>query len=227
MIIGIYGNSNSGKTGLIERILKPIESKGYDLCIIKHSHESFDKENKDTWRFKKAEAKHVFLTGKDGVIYFTDDNLKFLIDTIQKIKRFDLILIEGYKKESWLKKIRVGDCEEESNTAITYKDDNQIIEYITNQIEIEKILNQLGGIDCGKCGYPTCEEFAEHVYEKQRVIEDCKYLKKNGVELIIDDKAVELGKFPEDVIKNIIQGFVKSIKTEKEPKKITINLDLK
>lgn len=45
---------------------------------------------------------------------------------------------------------------------------------------IKEIADKLPGKDCGICGYPTCEEFAELVAKKPNAIGNCIFLGKSG-----------------------------------------------
>ena len=53
-IISIVGNSNSGKTTLIEKLIPELKKRGYRVGVIKHAHHGFniDKKGKDSWRHK-------------------------------------------------------------------------------------------------------------------------------------------------------------------------------
>ena len=38
---------------------------------------------------------------------------------------------------------------------------------------IEKLQEELPGIDCGSCGAPTCRAFAEDIVKNQTTIDNC------------------------------------------------------
>jgi Na+-translocating ferredoxin:NAD+ oxidoreductase RNF subunit RnfB len=42
--------------------------------------------------------------------------------------------------------------------------------------KIEQIRNRLPGIDCGACGAPDCDAFAEDIVRGLSSIEDCRLL---------------------------------------------------
>ena len=49
--------------------------------------------------------------------------------------------------------------------------------------EIQKLKEQLPGIDCGSCGAPNCRAFAEDVIKETAELDDClikRYGKKGG-----------------------------------------------
>lgn len=50
---------------------------------------------------------------------------------------------------------------------------SSIAESMRMMSDIQKLKNQLPGIDCGSCGAPTCRAFAEDVIKNQACLEDC------------------------------------------------------
>ena len=53
--------------------------------------------------------------------------------------------------------------------------------------DIQKLRDELPGIDCGSCGAPNCRAFAEDIVKRHARLEDClirlsKADKKNGGE---------------------------------------------
>ena len=58
-IILIVGKSNSGKTTLMEKLIRELSARGFRVGSVKHTHDkkvTFDKEGKDSWRHKNAGA---------------------------------------------------------------------------------------------------------------------------------------------------------------------------
>ena len=55
-IVSIVGKSKSGKTTLIENLIKELNSRGYQVATIKHAPEgmTFDASDKDNWRHIRA-----------------------------------------------------------------------------------------------------------------------------------------------------------------------------
>ena len=79
--------SNTGKTVLIEGLIKELKNRGYTVATIKHDVHGFDidKEGKDTWRHRKAGAEAVIISSKERMA---------LIREVQE---------EGYKKSKYRK----------------------------------------------------------------------------------------------------------------------------
>lgn len=101
--VSIVGKSGSGKTSLIERLIKEFKRRGYRVASVKHCPHGMeiDKPGKDSWKFSQA--------GSDAVVFSSLDKLVFVknVDgdsSIAEILRiiggdFDLVLIESYKKD--------------------------------------------------------------------------------------------------------------------------------
>lgn len=53
--------------------------------------------------------------------------------------------------------------------------------------DIQKLKEQLPGIDCGSCGAPNCRAFAEDVIKKQASVDDCVLLHKDKFKAFIKE----------------------------------------
>jgi molybdopterin-guanine dinucleotide biosynthesis protein B len=102
-IISIVGQSGSGKTCLLEKIIQKLKYRGYNLAVIKHSSHSFDLDlpGKDSWRYMQAGADQVLIasTRKWALISKSDSELP-LKNLQQLLQGVDIILTEGYSKET-------------------------------------------------------------------------------------------------------------------------------
>ena len=58
-VFGIIGWKNTGKTGLVERLVTEISARGFSVSTIKHAHHSFDvdHEGRDSYRHRSAGAR--------------------------------------------------------------------------------------------------------------------------------------------------------------------------
>ncbi|HOV89259.1 MAG TPA: molybdopterin-guanine dinucleotide biosynthesis protein B [Syntrophorhabdaceae bacterium] len=102
-VVSIVGQSKTGKTTLIERLIPAFKEKGLDIAVIKHHHLDFevDVPGKDTHRFKQAGAKTTIISSpvKLAMVTSVEKDIKPMEIIRQYIKDVDLIIIEGYKKE--------------------------------------------------------------------------------------------------------------------------------
>lgn len=51
--------------------------------------------------------------------------------------------------------------------------------------ELEEIMEKLPGLDCGSCGAPTCDTFAEDVVRGNSVLNDCVVLMRQRMEAVL------------------------------------------
>jgi molybdopterin-guanine dinucleotide biosynthesis protein B len=66
-IISIVGKSDSGKTTLLEALIKALKQRGRRIAVIKHAADAFelDTPNKDSWRFSQAGSEVSAISSKD------------------------------------------------------------------------------------------------------------------------------------------------------------------
>lgn len=103
-IFGIVGWKNSGKTGLVERLVAEICARGYRVSTIKHAHHTFDVDHKgkDSHRHRVAGASEVLLASKNrwALMHETrNENEPDLAQLLELLSPCDLVLIEGYKRD--------------------------------------------------------------------------------------------------------------------------------
>ena len=73
-VFGIIGWKNSGKTGLLERLVENITSRGFSVSTMKHAHHNFDIDHKgkDSYRHRKAGAHQVLLSSDSRWVLMTE-----------------------------------------------------------------------------------------------------------------------------------------------------------
>ncbi|TMV11720.1 molybdopterin-guanine dinucleotide biosynthesis protein B [Arenibacterium halophilum] len=104
-IYGVTGWKNAGKTGLMERLVNEICARGISVSTVKHAHHSFDVDHpgKDSHRHRIAGAREVLLASRHRVALMQelrDDPEPPLSDLLARLSPVDLVLIEGYKRDS-------------------------------------------------------------------------------------------------------------------------------
>ena len=103
-IVSIVGKSDSGKTTLIEKLVRELRSRGYRVATIKHDAHSFeiDREGKDSWRHKQAGASLTVISSPSKLAMVQDTDHEYTLTELREklIRGVDLILTEGYKRES-------------------------------------------------------------------------------------------------------------------------------
>lgn len=104
-VFGVVGWKNSGKTGLMERLVTEITGRGFSVSTIKHAHHSFDvdHEGKDSHRHRVAGARQVLLASRNRwalMHELRDEDEPTLEHLLTQIAPVDLVLIEGYKRDA-------------------------------------------------------------------------------------------------------------------------------
>ncbi|MFC3118022.1 molybdopterin-guanine dinucleotide biosynthesis protein B [Jhaorihella thermophila] len=104
-VYGVVGWKNAGKTGLIERLVREITGRGITVSTVKHAHHTFDvdHEGKDSWRHRVAGATEVLLASRNRFALMHElrnEDEPRLEDLLARLAPVDLVLIEGYKRDS-------------------------------------------------------------------------------------------------------------------------------
>lgn len=104
-LYGIAGWKNAGKTGLMERLVSEICSRGYSVSTVKHAHHVFDVDQpgKDSYRHRQAGATEVLLASAKRFALMhelREASEPTLEDLLSRLSPVDLVLIEGYKRDT-------------------------------------------------------------------------------------------------------------------------------
>ena len=103
-IFGVTGWKNSGKTGLMERLITEFTARGLSVSSIKHAHHSFDIDHpgRDSYRHRDAGARQVLLASRNRwalMHELRNEDEPRLGDLLKQLLPVDLVLIEGYKRD--------------------------------------------------------------------------------------------------------------------------------
>jgi len=103
-LYGIAGWKNSGKTGLMERLVAEFTARGLRVSTVKHAHHSFDVDQpgKDSYRHRAAGAAQVMLSSANRWALMTELQgapEAPLADLLAQLAPVDLVLVEGFKRE--------------------------------------------------------------------------------------------------------------------------------
>jgi molybdopterin-guanine dinucleotide biosynthesis adapter protein len=106
-IYGIIGWKNAGKTSLMERLVSHIVARGITVSTVKHVHHDvdLDQPGKDTFRHRAAGATEVVLASahRFAILHEHRGAEPPLADVLARIAPVDLVLVEGYKRDSHAK----------------------------------------------------------------------------------------------------------------------------
>jgi len=104
-IYGVVGWKNAGKTGLMERLVTEITGRGISVSTVKHAHHSFDVDHagKDSHRHRIAGAREVLLASRNRIALMHElraEDEPTLSELLTRLSAVDLVLVEGYKRDS-------------------------------------------------------------------------------------------------------------------------------
>ena len=102
-ILGIVGWKNSGKTGLVVRLVEALTARGYSVSTLKHAHHSFelDQSGKDSFRHREAGAKEVLVASSRRWALMHESKsprTPAASELVVKLEPVDIILVEGFKR---------------------------------------------------------------------------------------------------------------------------------
>ncbi len=134
-VYGIVGWKNSGKTGLMERLVTEITERGLSVSTIKHAHHSFDVDHpgKDSHRHRVAGASQVLLSSRNRWALMSElrgEEEPPLSALITQLSPVDLVLIEGYKRDTHAK---VEAHRSETGQSLLARDDDTVRAVASNE----------------------------------------------------------------------------------------------
>lgn len=103
-VLGVVGWSGSGKTSLLEELIKRLAEQGLRINVVKHSHHDVELEppRKDSARLRMAGAAEVMLASPYRVAILRELRgaaEPALAEHLARLAPADLTLVEGYKWE--------------------------------------------------------------------------------------------------------------------------------
>jgi molybdopterin-guanine dinucleotide biosynthesis protein B len=101
-VVSMVGNSRSGKTTLIEKLIPELKKRGYRIGVIKHASHGFnvDQKGKDSWRHQNAGADTVVVAGSESMALMKKGPFTGLDNLLGFFEDVDLVITEGFKQES-------------------------------------------------------------------------------------------------------------------------------
>ena len=101
-IISIVGKSKTGKTTLIEGLIKELKSRGYRVATAKHTfHEPMlDKPGKDSWRHIQAGSGATAISSPRQLAFIKSVAQTPSLNEIARLfgNDYDIIIAEGFKQ---------------------------------------------------------------------------------------------------------------------------------
>ncbi len=212
-VIAVIGNKNTGKTRVIETLIKELSSRGYTVAAIKHIPDpnfTIDHKGKDTWRYAEAGAVTIIsVSPKEiAIIRKVENGDDSLWRIISECEGSNIILLEGFKDI-------VGG-------------DPRVMKIVTvsNVKEIyaasERFTPILAYVGFGYLGdVPDRSLYIDLPREGERLIniivekiEECKSRLKmeEKVEVTVDGRRVPCVRFVQEIISRTVLGMLSSLK---------------
>ena len=79
--------------------------------------------------------------------------------------------------------------------------------------EKPEILKELPGLDCGDCGFVTCDGMAEAIAGGKAELKDCAILSAGDLTVLqINEERVPLNRFVQQTMKEVMLGMLRPLK---------------
>lgn len=227
--VAVVGFRKSGKTTVVEGLVRELVKRGYRVGTIKHIREkefSIDAPGKDTWRHAQAGASAIVSLAPRETATVVKRSVK-PEEVMSALQWLDFIILEGFRESKGIAKIATPRTAEEAAKLVD-KFTIACIRYGRRGLPVlkldqvkeladiveEKALSVLPELDCRRCGYPSCEEFALAVLQGKAKVEDCQPM-HDLVSLRVDGRVIPLNPFVQDLIARTIRGMLSSLKGAK------------
>jgi molybdopterin-guanine dinucleotide biosynthesis protein B len=225
-MVAVVGFKKSGKTMVVEGLVRELVRRGHRVGTVKHIREpdfTIDQKGKDTWRHARAGASIVVSMAPREVATI-DRRIGKLEDVVRKIRGIDFLVIEGFRELKGIPRIIVI----RSNSELKKLEDDFTIACVAGgakalkrseaatlaKLVEQKAMPPMFGLDCRRCGYKTCEDFTRAALAGKIRAKDCKAAFGN-VELRVDGKLVPLKPFVQDFLTGATVGMLSSLKEAK------------
>ncbi len=238
----VTGLTGSGKTSVIENIIKELKSRGFSVGSVKEIHfDAFriDTEGKNTWRHRQAGADTVTARSHNetDILYQGHRPIYEVLSHYDQ----DFVILEGVR-DAVVPEIAVAaeDAEPQISPltiavsgryANTHSGEYQGLPIINGITETKKLVDLIiektppimSDVDpecCSKCGC-DCRTFLAKCLKGEAKFEDCT-LKNGKLSLKINGKDILMVPFVESILKNEVLGVVKELKGYKKGGKVTV-----
>ncbi len=195
-IVSIVGNSNSGKTTLIEKLIPELKSRGYRVATIKHTPHgmTLGDSGKDSWRHLQAGSEATIVSSQAQMVLSKPVTPDVSLDEIARLfgENYDVILAEGFKQDN-APKIEIHRRE----AGPPLNDIKKLIAIVTDE-PLETKTRQFSMDDV--------KGLADLLEEG--------FIKPGGnrISLYVNNAPVPLSTFPKEVITNILTAVAASLK---------------
>jgi len=193
-IVSIVGRSKSGKTRLIEKLVTELRKRGYRVATIKHAQEIHFEPGKDSWRHLEAGSETTVVAAPDQIVLIKPTKSMATVGDIARVigNDYDIILTEGFKQSN-VPKIEV----HRSQSGPLLEGIRKVIAIVTDE-----------PLDTKTRQFPSDDVKAlADLLEKGFIVPQ-----SNRLNLYINNTPVTLTHFPKQIISNVLEAMVTSLK---------------
>ncbi len=239
--VSVTGFKNSGKTSVVEALVRELSSRGHRVGTLKHTADDIDLDTpgKDTSRHRDAGSVATGILQENTTALFIDEKLS-IHQAAEKLGVIDILVIEGFKTVDTHARIIIpkedGDVEKLSNgleiatvkmpesgftgEALTLDDAAKLADIVE-----EKTYPMLPGLDCHSCGYDDCKSMGIALLSGEAELNQCVGYRTDGA-LKVNGVDVAMGNFVREIMKNVVLGFLKSLKGGEVARKVELSFEV-
>jgi len=242
--VAVVGYKDSGKTLVVGALTKELTRRGYGVGTIKHTADNIilDTPGKDTSRHRDAGSQATAILKETEAALFLDRHLT-LQQAAALLAPIDFLLIEGFKSLNTHPRIIVPRDNREAKelrnglelavvkTPGSKFDADVDIPVLTStqSEELADIVEArsyplLPGLNCKTCGYSDCKSMGAALLRGEADIKQCVGFSA-GVMLRVNNQVVPLNQFTQTLMKNVILGFLKTLKGVEYAGKVEIGFE--
>jgi molybdopterin-guanine dinucleotide biosynthesis protein B len=211
-IISFVGRHNSGKTTFLEKVVRGLKEKGYNVAVIKHHKGGFeiDTRGTDTWRLAQAGSDVVVISSPDKVAMIKKPKQEMTLDQIKEMVQYgvDIVISEGYKFDD---KPKIEVFRSEVSDKIL-SDEKDLVALVTDR---------RFDIEVPQFSFDDADGIVELIIEK--------FLKNNTgaeVSLIVNGAPVDMKPFIQNMFINTISGLVAALHGTENAREIRVTVRL-
>jgi molybdopterin-guanine dinucleotide biosynthesis adapter protein len=250
--VAVVGGKHSGKTTIIQNLIRQLKSRGYRVGAIKEMVRipTLDTPATETERYTQTGAEVVVAVPRNETVIFLRKRLN-LNEVLPFLGGLDFAVLEGFETEKTMPKIIAAKTAEEAagfsdGLAIavsgliseskeeTAKTSTLRIPVLSSISQAEKLADiverkafaKLPDLPhCSQCGWESCYELAKATVAGDPKAEGCLLTKKGNVAVEVNGARIPLKEFPQQIIRGVLEGMVSSL--ENVPEIRTLKIELK
>lgn len=242
--VAVTGYKNSGKTRVVQALVRELTTRGYKVGTIKHTADNItlDTPGKDTSRHRESGSKATAILQENMTAVFIGRHLT-LQQAAEHLGPLDYLVIEGFKTLDTHARIIVP-RENEEKASLSNGLEIAVVKVPESKFDAEasvpvlsidqasqladivesKAYPLLPGLDCHGCGYDDCHSMGVALLDGEAEITQCVGY-GSSFNLKVNDQTVSMNNFTRTAMENVILGFIKTLKGGEEARKIELEFE--